>query len=111
MSSSHFWPLTGSNTSVPASSGVVFPQQRTAAAREDSPTVDRVHEIVEALTLDADGDAYEKYYWARFSERFQNYERFWKYLVVPTTSRLDLALGFPGRHVRREGIADDVWRA
>jgi hypothetical protein len=62
------------------------------------------------LHLATDGDGNERAYWPSIYEQFPNYERFWRYLVVPTTKRIDLPLGSENRHHRREGIAEDLWR-
>jgi hypothetical protein len=63
-----------------------------------------------ALHLANDGDGNERAYWPAINEHFPNYERFWRDLVVPMTKRIEVPLDSPGRHERRDRIADDVWR-
>jgi len=73
-------------------------------------TVRELHNTLRDLCLGNDGDDSEKEYWPVIAHRFPNYERFWHRLVVPMTKRIEIPLNSPGRHERREGIADDLWR-
>ena len=62
------------------------------------------------LHLATDGDPQEQRDWPIVNEHFPNYERFWRDLVVPMTTRIEIPVGSPGRHKRRAGVADDLWR-
>lgn len=65
--------------------------------------------MVEELHLATDGDGNERNFWPAINEHFPNYETFWRYVVVPTTKRIEQPVGTDGRHERRAGIAEDLW--
>ncbi len=69
----------------------------------------KLEQTVSALHFANDGDPHEREYWPVLKERFPNCERFWQRLVVPMTTRIEHALGEPGRDRRREDIAEDAW--
>ena len=68
-----------------------------------------IRKAIAHLQLATAGDGNEQLYWPAINEHFPNYEIFWRDLVVPMTNRIDLPIGSPGSHERREHIANDVW--
>jgi|SRR5579859_2249997 len=74
-------------------------------------TAKDLREAIASLHLANDGDGMERAYWPAINENFPNYELFWRDLVVPMTKRIDLPMDSPGRHERRDHVADDVWAA
>jgi len=113
MSSSPFKPGPSNIVSdpVPAVSGTYIPP---AAPRTPDVVVPRalVRELrgsVANLNLATDGDGNEQQYWPAIHGHFPNYELFWRDLVVPMTMRIDLPMGNPSRHQRRDDVADDLW--
>ena len=69
-----------------------------------------LRQIVSAFHFATDGDLHERQYWPIIKERFPNCERFWKFLVVPTTKRIERPPEAPDRIERREDVADDLWK-
>jgi hypothetical protein len=93
-------PTSGAVTSSPLSFATA-PEVRKRTPAE-------IRDAIAHLHLATDGDGNEQQYWPAINEHFPNYEFFWRDLVVPMTRRIDLPIGSPSRHERREHIADDL---
>jgi hypothetical protein len=70
---------------------------------------ERLRAAVAAMHLSNDGDDNEKLYWPAINDGFPNYEEFWRWIVVPTTKRIESPPQPERRIERRDGIADDLW--
>ncbi len=70
-----------------------------------------LRQLVEGMSLGRDGDGNEQAYWPVLAQRFSGYERFWKLVVVPMTKRIENVQDPMARIVRRDGIAEDLWRS
>ena len=72
-------------------------------------TLSEIERIISKIHFDNDGDIYEKSYWTFLKERFPNCEEFWKYLVVPSTKRIEPKITDPDERIRpRKGISEDI---
>jgi hypothetical protein len=65
---------------------------------------------IEKVHFANQGDAAEQQYWPVFKERFPHLETFWRWCVVPLTSRIERAPGSVPIMPKRDGVANDLWQ-
>jgi hypothetical protein len=92
-------------------SGAISPEAAGTSVVALQLTAMALKNEVSKLNLAEDGDINERLYWPIIKERFPNYERFWRFLVIPMTRRFERGPDDPTRIQRRDGVAEDVWIA